>query len=634
LSYAHSAVHQTDPETASRDNYDAVIVGSGVSGSIIAKELSEKGLRVLILEAGAREDLTISGYEKYLSNFYTSVLKDNNAPYPVNRNAPMPRSPETRALRAGQPDASGYFVQNGPYPLESTYARAVGGTTMHWQASAIRMVPEDFEMQTRFGQGRDWPIRYQDLEPYYQKAEFELGVSADVEEQRYAGMTFAPGYVFPMRKIPESWLDKLIGKGLAGATVSLDGQTYPLTVRAIPQARNGVPNPKYDNGKGYVPVGAVSAHQSELGLRCQGNNNCTPICPVQAKYDARKTLVKALSTGRVDLLSQTVASRVHLDPDSGRVAHIEYKAYRDPLSSEHSTGVVRGRIFVLAANPIETARLMLASGLPSSSDMMGRNLMDHAYLLAWGLMPQVAGAMRGTQSTSGIEDLRAGSFRRNQAAFRVDIHNDGWGWATGSPYTDVIDLVDRENKFSADLRRGLVDRISRQILLAYMIELLPERSNRVTVDPAYTDQLGIPRPVISFGFPDYTLAGVAFARQTSRRIFQRLGVEDHTAYDPLDYGYMTYEGEGYAIRGGNHLAGTHIMGANRSNSVVDFRQRSWDHENLYLAGGGSMPSVGTANTTLTLAAMCFLSAEHIITELRRGQSTAVTQTANIGGGAR
>src|SRR5262249_36202549 len=149
-------------------------------------------------------------------------------------------------------------------------------------------------------------------------------------------------------------------------------------------------------------------------------------------------------------------------------------------SNEYSTGTVRAHRYVLAANAIENARLMLASGLPSSSGLVGRNLMDHAYLLTWALLPEVAGTMRGTVCTGGITDLRGGSFRRRQAGFSIDIHNDGWGWATGAPYTDLLALVDDENRFGKELRRELVARISHQLQLAFMVEVLPDESNRVS----------------------------------------------------------------------------------------------------------------------------------------------------------
>ena len=262
---------------------------------------------------------------------------------------------------------------------------------------------------------------------------------------------------------------------------------------------------------------------------------------------------------------------------------------------------------------------MLASGLRSSSGLMGRNFMDHAYLLAWALMPEAAGTIRGTNCTGGISDLRGGGFRRRQAAFAVDIHNDGWGWARGAPMTDLVDLVDNGGRYGEALRQGLVDRVSRQLQLAFMVEVPATAGNRVTVDPAYTDHLGNLRPIISYAIPDYTMRGVAYARQLSKRIFARLGAEDHTSYDPDFWGYATHEGQGYEIRGGNHLAGTHLMGSDAKTSVVDSDQRSWDHRNLYLVGGGSMPTVGTSNVTLTVAALCLRSVRAMLAQLDREQ---------------
>jgi choline dehydrogenase-like flavoprotein len=157
--------------------------------------------------------------------------------------------------------------------------------------------------------------------------------------------------------------------------------------------------------------------------------------------------------------------------------------------------------------------------------------------------------------------------------------------------------------------------VSRQLQLAFMVEVPANPSNRVTVDPAYTDQLGNMRPIITYDIPDYTMRGVAYARQLSKRIFARLGAEDHTRYEPNFWGYAVYGGEGYEIRGGNHLAGTHMMGRDRATSVVDADQRCWDHDNLYLVGGGSMPTVSTSNVTLTVAALCLRSSRAMLAQL-------------------
>jgi choline dehydrogenase-like flavoprotein len=186
-----------------------------------------------------------------------------------------------------------------------------------------------------------------------------------------------------------------------------------------------------------------------------------------------------------------------------------------------------------------------------------------------------------------------------------------------------LDIVNNLNKYGSELKSELIRQVSRQLLLAHMVEMMPEYSNRVTVNPSYKDKMGNLRPIISWTIPEYSLEGISFARQLSKRIFQRLGAEDHTVYDPLNYGYTSFNGSGYEIRGGNHLSGTHIMGTSKLNSVVNDKQRSWDFENLYLVGAGSMPTIGTANTSLTIAAITFMTAEDIIKQLK------VTSTNNV-----
>jgi choline dehydrogenase-like flavoprotein len=436
-------------------------------------------------------------------------------------------------------------------------------------------------------------------------------------------MTFPENYVFPMHSMPLSYLDQVVARGVDGMKAELDGKSYSLRVRSFPQARNGVPNAKYEGGNGYTPDGAVSTNQVLEGGRCQGNTNCVPICPVQAKYHAGKTLAKALSRGNVDIVTQAVASEVHTDEHTGRVTGITFKRYESLDSGRYTKHTVTASVYVLAAHAIENARLMLASGLPSTSGLVGRNLMDHAYLLAWAQLPKPAGTMRGTMCTGGITDLRGGSFRQHQAGFGVDIHNDGWGWATGSPYKDLLDLVDKDGRYGTDLRDSLANQVSSQLLLAFMIEVPPEQANQVTVDPKYTDRLHNVKPVISYKIPDYTMEGAAYARKLSREIFGKLQATDHTDYDPPSYCRVTYKGERYLIRGGNHIAGTHLMGTSRASSVVDHTQRSWDHENLFLVGGGSMPSVATSNISLTVAALAFRSAAYISRQIHAVQAPAL-----------
>ncbi len=403
-----------------------MIVGAGISGAIVADQLAEKGHDVLILETGVKKDFSFESYRDYLHTFYKNTVKIPNSTYPQNPNAPQPLVTDVGNIEDGiqQFNEGSYFKQYGPAPFQSTYTRAKGGTTLHWLGTCLRMLPTDFKEQDLFGIGKNWPINYYDLMPYYRKAELEIGVSADVEEQAYLGVSFEEDYVFPMTKIPQSHLDKKLTEWTKNAVFEYKNETYEYNVVSTPQGRNSNPNPKYNNGEGYQPVGAVG--NPDLGQRCEGNSACVPICPVQAKYNALKTLQKAVNKGVV-INAQCVASEIQYDDKTGEVTGIKYKEYEDfdaLQSDENCTYVektVKAKRYVLAAHAVENAKLMLASGFKNKN--IGQNLMDHPVLLTWGLAPEKIGAFRGPGSTSGIPSLRDGIFRKDRSAFRVEIGN-------------------------------------------------------------------------------------------------------------------------------------------------------------------------------------------------------------------
>jgi choline dehydrogenase-like flavoprotein len=267
--------------------YDVVVVGAGIAGSVAVRQLANAGKRVLVVEAGAAENLTLPGFQSYVQRFYGATDKNPNAPFPANPNAPSPT------------EINDYFVETGPMPLGGSYTRALGGTTLHWEGKTPRMLREDLELRRRYGVGLDWPISYDELIPLYERAEYEIGVSGNAEEQRSLGIEFSEGYVFPMLEMPPSFLDETVRRSVQGMEVDIGGTTRQLRLTTYPQGRNGIVNPeyRYRGGKaGYKPTGVVHDSPLDFGLRCQGNANCVPLCPVQAKYDARKTLAAALST--------------------------------------------------------------------------------------------------------------------------------------------------------------------------------------------------------------------------------------------------------------------------------------------------------------------------------------------------
>ena len=442
--------------------YDVVIVGAGIAGAILAKTLANAGHRVLILEAGLQAGLDLNGnesylnYQSYLDRFYLANAKVPNSPYPNLKNAPSPNVLDTAQITGTTPNTNGYFVQNGPLSFASDYARATGGTTLHWLGTTLRMLPNDFRLNTEYGQGVDWPISYDDLKPYYEMAEREIGVAGDVKDQKYPGIGedfWGKDYVFPMHEIPPSYLDKKFAEGVDDMNVRIGQRDFKMRITSTPQGRNAAPNNRYklaapvwdpyeqklllekSEQSSYEPVGAT--WDPYTGQRCEGNASCVPICPVQAKYNALKTL-KSAKERNVEVITQAVASAIEIDPASGRVTGITYKRYKNPDNPEHTVETARGTIFVIAAHSVETAKLLLASGACRTSDQVGRNLMDHAVFLTWGLMPEKVYSFRGPGSTSNSPVFRDGDFRKEYAAFIMPIDNWGWNWPTNAPYEQSV----------------------------------------------------------------------------------------------------------------------------------------------------------------------------------------------------
>lgn len=608
-------------------SWDAVVVGAGVVGAMVARELTAAGKRVLVLEAGramalADEYASYESYRSYVESYQGQLIKIPNSPYPANASAQSPYATDNVAITEGTPDLKGYWVQTGRYPFMSSYLRQAGGTTLHWMGSCPRHVPADFELSTRYGRGLDWPLRYDDLQAYYCRAEWEMGVAADRVTQEYDGITFPPGYDYPMEAIPASWLDQVVAERTRGLKVRIGPDEKDIVVATLPVARNAVPRrfPDRPSGPGgdppwndYAPRGAVGA--PHIGLRCEGNSSCVPICPVQAKYSALKTLAR-LDPKLCTIQAQTVATTVETD-ENGRVVRLNYKRY-DAEGGGFTEGSVRAGIFVLAAHCVENAKILLASDVANASDQVGRNLMDHPYFMTWALAPEDLGSFRGPGYTSGISSFRDGEFRRETAAFRVDMGNWGWNFSAGAPFSDVGALV-ADGVVGRELRTSLGRTVPRQMRFGFQIEQLPEARNRVTLDRTYLDGMGIPRPVIAYDVSDYTWTSMLEAIEISTAVFDRMGVAPDQRFHLGNAGMPTYheiDGVPLSFYGSGHLAGTHRMGDDPKTSVVNPWQRAHDHDNLWVVGCGSFPTIATANPTLTAAALALRSTEDMLRRLR------------------
>ncbi len=164
--------------------YDVIVVGGGVMGCVLAKVLAElackhrRSISILILEAGTGGSSPEATHQAYLETYYGALIKTPNAPYPSSVNAPSPED-----IASFKAPADRYFVQQGEVPFASNNLRILGGTTHHWMGIALRMLPSDFELNARYQQGVDWPFTYDSIKPFYEKAEWEIGVSGNVEDQ-------------------------------------------------------------------------------------------------------------------------------------------------------------------------------------------------------------------------------------------------------------------------------------------------------------------------------------------------------------------------------------------------------------------------------------------------------------------
>lgn len=611
-------------------HYDVVIVGAGVSGAMIAKQLGLAGKKVLILESGAGLP---SNNNAFMLRFYNSVAKVPESPYTPDIFTPSGSgnltNPTTQnAARATvltlgksnwQNPQQSYLIQSGPKAFASTYERVAGGTVRHWLGTSLRFVPNDFTMKSTYNQLIDWPLTYKDLEPWYGKAEAEIGVSANASEQSYLGISFPPDYSYPMPAIPPSLVDEAVAAGVKGMEID----NIALSVVGTPAGRNSQP---YQNRR-----------------VCAGNTNCIPICPIQAKYDPSVTLNAALDTGNVTIWPFTVAKQVLVDAND-QVSGIEYLQYQEPTGPATGSGTVTATRYVLAAHAIETPRLLLMSknggrfpnGVANKSGKVGQNLMDHPLYLAWALAPSPVFGFRGPLATSGIEILRDGPFRQQRAAYRIEIGNEGWNFSDNDPFTTTVDLINGMNDsklnppisgsqkppalWGADLVNALNDKLSRQFRLGFLVEQSPETSNYVSLSTEL-DHLGLPRPEIHYDLSDYTKAGLVAAKQAATQIFKGMGAQEYTTAptDPDDPTVVTADVGGVPtlIRyyGSGHIVGTYCMGTDSCNSVVDKDQRSWDHPNMFMVGSGVFPTVATGNPTLTITALALKAAQTLLADL-------------------
>lgn len=261
------------------------------------------------------------------------------------------------------------------------------------------------------------------------------------------------------------------------------------------------------------------------------------------------------------------------------------------------------KTFILAANGVESPRLLLMSasdkfknGLANSSGTLGQNLMDHpSNSLTFDAQDEVW-AGRGPMSPSSIQSMRDGAFRSEHAAFRVDISN------SSQVLSITQDLIGK-GIYGPELEKQLRERAAHQVSLKNVLEILPDRRNRIYLSDQ-KDALGLPRPAVEYRMSDYVEKGM----QASKAFYLKVA-------DLMGGTNLRHSPDG-VYSNNQHITGTLSMGADPADSVCDAWGRTHDHENLFLASTGVMPTAATVNSTLTGAALALRTVDHIVKEAR------------------
>ena len=535
---------------------NAVIVGAGAGGGIVAKELAEAGLSVVLLERGKWYS-PFDCRKDDLRNQRTSPLGQAFGP-DDERNPRVLVDPQGREH---------VVVASGPGYHNN--AACVGGGTFSYGAMAWRYLEKDFRMRSTYGRLpgstlEDWPVSYQDLEPYYEKAEWEIGVSGDVSGDPF----HAPRRrALPMPPLPPNREYELL---------------YPAAKRLglhpfdIPMLRNSVPY----NGRPAC-------------MRCRW---CVGFaCEVDAKCGTHNTVIpKALATKNCELRTECVVKEI-LTNEHGRVTGIAYFDAHDQLQQQDAD------IVVVSCGAIESARLLLNSksrffpdGLGNRHDWVGRNLQGHTYTGAFGLMPMDIYDDLGPGAGIAISDynhgnpgLIGGAMLANEF-IRLPIQ-----------FVSMIPPgLPRWGKAHKDFMRSAYRRAS---AVQGPTQEMPMFDSRVQVDPVVKDHWGIPVARLSGDKHPHTIeVSTVMAGKAEAWIKEAGAIQT----------WKKLSGPG--LSAGQHQAGTCRMGNDPTTSVVNRYCQVHDIDNLFVIDASVHVTNGGFNPVLTIMAMAYHASNHLV----------------------
>jgi choline dehydrogenase-like flavoprotein len=542
---------------------NAVVVGAGAGGGVAAKVLAEAGLSVVLLERG-RWHTYADRDDDELINQRTTVLG----------NAYGPDDARYRRVVEGADGSSRVVL-----PSEGGYnnnAACVGSGTLSYGAMAWRFMPQDFRLKSIYGcpEGStldDWPISYDELEPCYERAEWEIGVAGSDE-----GNPFAPPRKKPRPMPPFPYSKE--GKILFDAAKRLGLHPFP-----IPMLRNSIPY-------GGRP-------------KCIHMRSCCGFaCPINAKCGTQNTVIPAaLATGNCELRTDAVASEVMVD-DRGRATGVKYFDARDRQQ------VQTADLVVLACSATETPRLLLNSksklfpnGAGNNNDWVGRNLQGHCYCGANGFMAEDVYEESGPGATVALCDFSHGNKGLVGGAMMANEF-------ISLPYSFTRTRPPGSPSWGLAHKAFQRDNYKRIIRMMGPVQEIPVFDSRVRVDPKVTDHWGIPVTRLSGRRHPHDIEIAKFMVDKVAAVLREAGATDIWTWVP---------GLG-GPSGGQHQAGTCRMGNDPKTSVTNRYGQIHEIDNLFVADGSLNVTNGGFNPALTIMALGYWVGEHIVRAWKGG----------------
>ncbi|HPF46534.1 MAG: GMC family oxidoreductase [Alphaproteobacteria bacterium] len=558
-------------------DFDAIVVGSGISGGWAAKELTEKGLKTLLIERGRRVDAgdypTEGKAPWELPNRGRTSKTELERDYPIQRQTGINEQHKHFFIK----DPEKPYIQEEGRPFSWIRGHQLGGKSLTWGKVSLRFSDLDFEANKKDGHGTDWPIRYRDIAPWYDYAERFAGISGSKE-----GLPHLPDGIFqpPMEM---SCVERAAKKGIEAA--------FPDRHLIISRTAN---------------LTEPTEEQLALGRsKCQFRNECMRGCSFGAYFSSQSaTLPAAERTGNLTIITDAVCQKVNYDPKSKKATGVRVIDANSKEIKDYTAKVI-----FLCASALGTTQIMLNStsesfpnGIANSSSVLGHYLMDHVF-------------QAGARGKMTIDD-RYYSGRRANAVYIPRFHNlsekhpdfiRGYGYEGWSSRDDWNRLTEAP-LYGIELKNKLRTPGDWSFEIMGFGEMLPNFENHVRLDPNKKDQWDMPLLRISVEHSDNEKAMQQSMKFEAEEMLKKAGFHDIESYaDEPPPGLCIHE------------MGTARMGRDPKTSILNGFNQAHDVNNLFVTDGAAMASTACQNPSLTYMALTARAADYAVSQLKAGQ---------------